>query len=258
MAASVTIGNVEVLLLIDMVPPAYGALEFFHDLTDDSWAPYRDDCLEDGAFQLYYGCFALRSRGRVIMVDTGMGPGPHPTRGNRTGDLLNLLAGEGITPDQVETVVHTHLHGDHVGWNVTHEGSTPRPTFPKARYLAPRADWDYFTQPEVMERFPYIGESVTPLESVGALDLIEGEHAVTPEVTTLPTPGHTPGHQSILIESGGESAVITGDVLHTPAQLQEPGWSFRADLDKAEAIASRQTLIEKAVADNLTVAAGHL
>jgi len=71
-------------------------------------------------------------------------------------------------------------------------------------------------------------------------------------------PGHTPGHQSILIESGGEAAVITGDVLHTPAQLQEPDWSFRADIDKGRAIASRQMLIEKAISDKLTVAAGHL
>ena len=257
MTARVTIGDVEVLLLIDMVPPPYGALEFFHDLTDESWAPYRDDCLEDGAIQLYYGCFALRSQGRVIMVDTGMGPGPHPTRGNRTGDLLNLLAREGIAPDDVETVVHTHLHLDHVGWNVTWAGATPKPTFPRARYLAPRADWDYFTQPDVMKKFPCIEQSVTPLESMGALDLIEGEHSVTAEVTTLPTPGHTPGHMAVLVTSGGEKGVMVGDALHSKVQVQEPGWCARADIDRDRGLKSRQALLDRAESDGLLVAAGH-
>ena len=210
MAARVTIGDVEVLLFIDMVPPAYAPLEFFPDVTEEAWAPHRDDCLEGGELQLYYGCFALRSQGRVIMVDTGMGPGPHPSRGNRTGDLLNLLAKEGISPDDVDMVVHTHLHLDHVGWNVTWAEGTPRPTFPRARYLAPRADWDYFTQPDVMEKFPCIQESVTPLQSMGALELIEGEHSVTPQVTTLPAPGHTPGHAAVLITSRAKRASWSG------------------------------------------------
>ena len=257
MADRVTIGNVEVLALLDMVPPSYGRLDFFHDLTDESWAPYRDDCLEDGAIQLYYGCFALRSQGRVIMVDTGMGPGPHPTRGNRTGDLLNVMARAGITPDQVETVVHTHLHLDHVGWNVTRDGPAPRLTFPKARYLVPRADWDYFTQPGVVEKFPCISESVLPLEPLGAMDLIEGEHTITPEVTTLPTPGHTPGHVAVLVSSQGAKGILVGDVLHSKVQVQEPDWCARADVDKDQGLQSRQALLDKAEAEGLLVAAGH-
>ena len=257
MAARVTIGDVEVLLLIDMVPPPYGSLDFFHDLTEESWGPYRDDCLEDGAVQLYYGCFALRSKGRVIMVDTGMGPGPHPTRGNRTVDLLNLLAKEGVAPEDVDTVVHTHLHMDHVGWNVTWDGRTPRPTFPRARYLAPRADWDYFTRPEAMKKFPCIEQSVTPLESMGALELIEGEHSITPEVTTLPTPGHTPGHVAVLVTSRGEKGVMVGDALHSKVQVQEPDWCARADIDKDRGLQSRRALLDRAESEGLLVAAGH-
>ena len=257
MASRVTIGDVEVLLFIDMVPPAYAPLEFFPDVAEEAWGPHRDDCLEDGTLQLYYGCFALRSQGRVLMVDTGMGPGPHATRGNRTGDLLNLLAGEGIAPDDVDVVVHTHLHLDHVGWNVTWEEGTPRPTFPRARYLAPRADWDYFTQPDVMERFPCIQESVTPLQSMGALELIDGEHSVTPEVTTLPAPGHTPGHVAVLVTSRGEKGVMVGDALHSRVQVQEPGWCARADIDKDRGLESRRALLDKAESEGLLVAAGH-
>jgi glyoxylase-like metal-dependent hydrolase (beta-lactamase superfamily II) len=256
-AASVTIGNVEVRALIDMVPPPYEPHDFFPDVSREAWAPYRDEYLEGGRLQLYYGCFALRSRGHVMMVDTGMGPGPHPTRGNQRGDLLNQLNLAGISPGDVDTVVHTHLHADHVGWNVTRKGGRATATFPGARYLAPRADWDYYTQPSVLETAPQVRDSVVPLQGLGVLELIEGEHTITPEVTTLPTPGHTPGHVAVLVSSQGQKGLVVGDVLHSKVQVREPGWCSRADIDKGLGQRSREALLQRAEEEGATVAAGH-
>ena len=257
MADKLTIGNVEVLALIDMVPPPYETGTFFPQVPNDAWGPYEADALENGMLQLYYGCFALRSQGTVVMVDTGMGPGPHPTRGNHTGDLLNLLGGQGIQPEDVDVVVHTHLHADHVGWNVTVESGRTRATFPRARYLVPKADWEHFKSPQELEKAPYVRDSVLPLEGLRVMDLIEGEHTVTPEITTVPTPGHTPGHLNVLISSQGEKCVVVGDVLHSKVQVQEPGWCSRADLDPELGQKSRESMLERMERESLTVAAGH-
>ena len=224
----------------------------------EAWEPYKADYLvEHGLLQLYYGCFALRSQGQIVMADTGMGPGPHPSRGNRRGNLLNLLKLGGINPEEVSAVVHTHLHFDHVGWNVTWEGGRPKATFPRARYLVPRADWEYFTAPDVLESNPSTKESVLPLQELGVLELIEGEHAVTPEISTMPTPGHTPGHVNVFISSQGQKGAVVGDMIHSKVQIREPGWCAYGDVDKAQGRRSREAMLERFEQEGFTVAAGH-
>ena len=174
------VGGVEVWALLDMIPPAYTPDDFFPSIPLDWWEPYRKEVFDqDGNLQLYYGCFAVRSQGKLILVDTGMGPGPHPERGNRRGELTQRMNEEGLAPEDVDYVVHTHLHGDHVGWNLDAQG---RPTFPSARYLAPKADWEYFRQADVAPTAPFVAECVAPLEPLGVMDLVEGEHAITDEV----------------------------------------------------------------------------
>jgi glyoxylase-like metal-dependent hydrolase (beta-lactamase superfamily II) len=240
-----------------MVPPPYDPTEFFPGVSQDAWEPYKQDHLEDGHLQLYYGLFALRSQGRIVLVDTGMGPGPHPTRGNRRGDLLNQLKLQGVNPEDVVYVVHTHLHADHVGWNITQEGGQPRATFPRAKYLVPRDDWEHFTEPAVLETAPYVRDSVVPLEGLGVMELIEGEHTITPEISTVPTPGHTPGHINVIISSQGQKGVVVGDVLHSKVQVQEPGWCSRADIDRELGQRSREAMLERAEREDFIVAAGH-
>ena len=257
MADTVTVGNVEVLGFIDMIPPPYDPGEFFPDVPPEAWEPYKADHLQDGRLQLYYGCFALRSQGQLVLVDTGMGPGPHPTRGNRRGDLVNQLKLQRIQPEDVTTVVHTHLHMDHVGWNITVEDGRSRATFPRAKYLAPRADWEHFTKPSVLETDPYIKDCVLPLEALGVLELIEGEHTITPEITTIPTPGHTPGHVNVIISSQGENGVVVGDVIHSRVQVEQPGWCSRADIDKEMGLRSREAMLDRFEREGFLVAAGH-
>jgi glyoxylase-like metal-dependent hydrolase (beta-lactamase superfamily II) len=257
MADRTSVGEVEILSFIDMVPPPYDPEGFFPDVERSRWQPYEADHLENGNLQLYYGCFALRSSGQTILVDTGMGPGPHPTRGNLTGSLVPLLREQGIGPEDVNVVVHTHLHPDHVGWNVTLEDGRPKATFPKARYLVPRKDWGYFTQEDVLASAAHVRDNVVPLQDLGAMDIIDEEHTITSEITTLPTPGHTPGHLNVLITSGGEKGVLVGDLLHSKVQVQEPGWCSRADIDKATGQRSREEMLDRIEREEILVAAGH-
>jgi glyoxylase-like metal-dependent hydrolase (beta-lactamase superfamily II) len=267
MADKITVGNVEIMAVMDMIPPPRPPERMFPDVTGDDWAPYQD-ILENGQIQLYYGVWVVRSQGQTILVDTGMGPGPHEHLDNRTGNLYeelrpilipaDRLNNTNVGPsDEVTIVVHTHLHGDHVGWNIRYSGGMPAPNFRRARYLVPKLDWDYFNQPEVLEERPYIKTQVLPLQRLRKMDLIEGEYNITNEVSTLPTPGHTPGHQAILISSQGEKAMIVGDVLHSKAQVYEPTWTAGVDTDKEASRRSRAALLDRAQAEGYVVAAGH-
>ena len=255
MTEKISIGGVEVWALLDMIPPAYPLDDFFPSIPLDWWEPYREEVLDqDGNLQLYYGCFAIRSQGKLILVDTGMGPGPHPERGNRRGELTTRMREEGLPPEDVDVVVHTHLHGDHVGWNLDAAG---KPTFPSARYLAPKADWEYFRQPDVAPEAPFVAESVVPLEPLGVMDLVEGKHSITDEVATLPTPGHTPGHQTVMIASQGQRGLVTGDLIQSVVQVMRPEWGSRADVDFKTARKTRLAMMERIQREDMLVAAGH-
>ena len=257
MADNIRVGNADILAVLDMVPPSRDPAAFFPDVSAEDWAPYRDDVLVNGQMQLYYGCFVIRSVGRTILVDTGMGPGPHPSRGNLTGDLLDQLKLQGVGPDDVDIVVHTHLHIDHVGWNLDLSGTVPVPYFPRARYLVPRTDWEHFTLPENLGSAPWVRDNVVPLEQMGLMDLFDSGHNVTDEVSTLATPGHTPGHHVVLVSSQGEKAMVVGDVLHTKVQVQEPGWCAGVDTNKDDSRRSREELLTRAENEDYLVAAGH-
>ncbi len=256
MTDRISVGAAEIVSVLDMIPPPRELGQFFPDVPPESWTPYGD-VLEDGLLQLYYGCFFVRSDGKTILVDTGMGPGPHPDRGNRTGDLLNRLRHEGVRPEDVDIVVHTHLHADHVGWNLDISSKPPTPNFPGARYLAPRPDWEHFTKPDVLESAPQVRNYVVPLQELGLMDLVDSEHVVTNGVTTLASPGHTPGHQVILISSQGEKAMIVGDLLHSRVQVQEPDWCAGVDTDKPQSRRSREAVLKRAENEGYVVAAGH-
>src|SRR4029453_211021 len=188
----------------------------------------------------HYGCYLLRSQGRTILVDTG--PGSQATSpgavqkfgGGSDGRLLAELQAAGVRPEEVDTVFFTHLHPDHVGWNLSQGGATPRPTFPRARYVVHQTDWATFKRPGVQAAtsFPFWEETLGPLETLGVLDLLPGEHALTSDITAIPTPGHTLGHMSLAIVSGGQRALIMGDVAVHPAQVTETDWSALFDMDQ--------------------------
>ena len=257
MTDRIRVGNVEIVAVLDMVPPPRDPTVFITDVPRDAWKPYEDEVLENGMLQLYYGCFFLRSQGKTVLVDTGIGPGPHAHLENRTGDLLGQLRTQGVGADDVDIVVHTHLHQDHVGWNVDSSGASDKPYFPSARYLGPRKDWEHFTRPEVLPTAPHVSKNVIPLDDLGLIDFIDDGHNVTDEITTLETPGHTPGHQVVLVSSGGEKAAIIGDLIHNPVQIYEPDWCAFVDTSPDDTRRSRKWFMDRAEREDMIVAAGH-
>jgi glyoxylase-like metal-dependent hydrolase (beta-lactamase superfamily II) len=128
-------------------------------------------------------------------------------------------------------VVCTHLHVDHVGWNTRLVDGRWVPTFPRARYLIGRTELEHWKGQPDGEQHEILADSVTPILDAGLAELVEMDHVVSPEIRLVPTPGHTPGHVSVLIESQGETAVITGDMTHHPCQLGHPDWTPPFDSD---------------------------
>ncbi len=153
----------------------------------------------------------------------------------------------------------THLHPDHVGWNLTPGSSGPIATFPKAKYIAHEADWETFRKPEVQEAFPapFWEETLGPLESLEVVEALSGEKALTSEVTAIPTPGHTPGSMSLVVASGGQQALILGDVFHGPAQVTETDWVFSFDMDPDQAVRTRRQMIDRAESQNAIIGICH-
>ena len=257
MTDMIRVGNVEIVAVLDMVPPARDPTIFIRDQPREAWEPYEDEVLEDGMLQLYYGSFFVRSGGQTILVDTGMGPGPHAHLENRTGNLLGALSDAGAKAEEIDVVIHTHLHPDHVGWNVDSSGDAVRPYFPNARYLGPRKDWEHFMQEDVLPTAPHISQNVIPLNELGLIEFIDDGHNVNDEITTLETPGHTPGHQVILISSNGERAAIIGDLIHNPVQIYEPDWCAFVDTSPDDTRRSRKAFMDRAEQEEMVVAAGH-
>lgn len=257
-ASKLKIGNVEITALSD------GKLEFdlcnfFPAIPKESWQPYDSHLTPEHKVSFNIACYVVRSAGRTIVVDTGLGPKPAGAPETPWGDLLNDFKANGVRPEDVDMVVMTHLHRDHIGWNLQSQNGKYAPTFPRARYWMSAKDWEACHRPDLIEtRFPNAPQCVWPLEELGLMELMDGEHALTRELTTLPTPGHTPGHMSIMVSSRGERAIILGDVLHNTVQVHETNWASRADIDVEQARTTRRSLVERLEREGIPVAAVHL
>ncbi|MBI5949822.1 MAG: MBL fold metallo-hydrolase [Chloroflexi bacterium] len=200
--------------------------------------------------------FLVRAAGRTILVDTGIGADLGSLGrfgfGGTCGLLPAALTAAAIDPATVDTVVSTHLHSDHIGWNVT-VGDEPRPLFPNARYVVSRTEWAFWSATSDST----VARCVRPLERSGHLELVPDDHVVAPGISLLPTPGHTPGHVSVLVLDGGEGGVITGDAAHHPAEMENPDLSPPFDSDPVLSAASRRALVERVEAEGLVVIGGH-
>ncbi len=223
--------------LIDHVDPA--RLE-----AHKSWlAP--DYMNAEGQILLSIHALVVESAGKKIVVDTCMGndrPLPMGLPPLETGFLAELE--QVVKREAVDLVMCTHLHFDHVGWNTMKVGDEFVPTFPNARYLFGREEYEHWTSGVEDENIE-LAYGVAPVVEAGLHQLVANDHAITDEVRLESTPGHTPGHVSVVIESGGQRAVITGDMVHHPVQLAEPTWSSHPDSQRERAVETRRDFVAR-------------
>lgn len=221
----------------------------------EAWAEHERWLDGDGRYVATIGAFLVRTGDRRIVVDLGLGVAELEIPDFATvstGRFLDSLATAGLTPAEIDTVVYTHLHSDHCGWTST-DGAL---TFPNAEHVVGAAAEVEFwrANPEA----PFAPPPDTVLDPVEDRLTIAGDgYAVAPGVTLVATPGHTPGHQTVVISSGTERAVIMGDILHCPVQLVEPEWSVLFDVDPVLARATREKLLDELAAEDVTIACGH-
>lgn len=207
--------------------------------------------------KLNFGCFLVRDRRSNVLIDTGWGPSAGPPGGlDAPPRLLDELAAVGVGVDDIDTVVFTHLHPDHIGWNLDYGAGPPTPRFGNARYVMPRLDWEHYSSRDDIH--PSIPRQALTLRDFDVLDLFSGTPAIRDWLHGVPTPGHTPGHTSFRLDSGDESCFVLGDLVHHPAALQETGWPQRFDWDPEQARRSRELMLDRLEADETLVAAGHL
>jgi len=231
----------EQLLAIDWLSPNF--------ITDRGW------------LKMSIHALIIETQGLKIMVDTCLGNDKERTTeawAMRKGSFLEDLAAAGHPRESIDYVICTHLHVDHVGWNTMLVDGEWLPTFPNARYLFGRKEWEAWEKEPDTEHFgPVLEDSVKPVIDAGLADLVACDHRVNDEVWFEPTHGHTAGHISVRISSGGEDAVITGDMTHHPCQLARPEWSCFADFDPPKAIDTRWDFYAKYVDKPVLVIGTH-
>ena len=257
------IGDVKVTSVVELEAPLPGKLVIPSAGADavkrHSWlAPHFAS--EDGLIHLRIQMLVVESQGRRIAIDTCLGndkPRTSEFFSHLQTPFLEHLTAAGFPRESIDTVVCTHLHVDHVGWNTMLVDGSWVPTFPNARYLIGRVESEHWDAYGVHEDGDVYGDSVRPVIEAGLVDLVDFGHRVTDDVVMEPTPGHSPGHQSVHITSKGHEALITGDVMHHPVQCAEPDWESTFDSDVAAARATRRELLARYAGTDVLVIGTH-
>jgi len=230
---------------VELVPLNDGVCRMDADFyVDMDWSAHADLLNAAGQIEIPIGCFLLRTADRVVLLDAGMGP---VTLDWGQGGLLpSALAAAGVTPGEIDTVVCTHLHVDHIGWLV----QDGQPFFPNATVRFGIGDAEHFAEDG------RVGDITDALG--GRVELIDGDNVgLAPGLTALHTPGHTPGHYGLVVSSGEERAVLLGDAVECPLQLDEPDFYAMSDVDPALAKRTREALWRELEGTPALVGAAH-
>lgn len=250
---SVRVGDIEITYLPDgeghFVPT-----QMFPASNTDAWAAHERWLDEAGRVATTLGGFLIRSGDRTVLVDLGIGPVEMDVPDFawvRSGALLTNLEQAGVSAADVDTVLYTHMHSDHTGWT-TGEGGL---TFPNARHLVGDAEIEYWRGNQDDAFAPPVDSVLEPISEHVSIT-VDGE-SIAPGVTIRSTPGHTPGHQTVIVSSGSERAIILGDIMHCPAQLTEPDWSVLFDVDPDMARRTREALLDELEGVDVPIGCGH-
>jgi len=266
------VGNVTVTQIVELVFEGLDA--FLPDATPDAVLPIpwlRPDFITpEGILKFSIHAFVVDTGTRRLIVDTCVGNDKpravFPEWHLLQTRFLEDLTAAGYAPETIDTVLCTHLHLDHVGWNTRRQGDRWVPTFPNARYLIERTEFGYLhEEAEAEDVEPWLREmnrtvmadSIRPVVEAGLVDLVDDDHRICDEVSLVPTPGHTIGHVSVQIRSGEESALITGDFIHHPCQLAHPEWSVTTDYDPRASERTREQQFSRLAGTSTLVLGTH-
>ena len=270
----IVLGDVEVIRAIEWHEPFLPTSEFLPEVAAEVWTGNADWLAPDhwqpeaDRMVIALQSWILRSGGRTILVDTGAGsrrerPGMAPWFHHRESDLLAVLSDAGVQPRDVDVVVNTHLHVDHVGGNTVDAGGQWVPAFPNAQYLIPAADDAHFGPDNAsgeglgeVDRLVY-EDSVAPIHEAGQAVLWDGLYTIDEHLTLESAPGHTPGTSVLRLASGSDRAVFAGDVLHSPVQILEPCCNSASCYLQKEAAATRRRILERAADERELLIPGH-
>ena len=204
----------------------------------------------EGDMRISFQCFVVKTPTHRIMIDTCIGNDRQrrfDIFNNMNTSFLADIAAAGCPAESINTVLCTHLHFDHVGWNTHRVNGKWVPTFPNARYLFGKTEWEHWkTMPrEGNEESMHLVDSIDPIIAAGLAEFVDTDFKIIPGVRLIPTPGHTPGHVSVHISSEGKEAVITGDLMHHPVQIAVPEMKGNFCMDPVQSGKTRRAFVER-------------
>ena len=251
-----SVGDLTIHRIIEQETTFLPALEMLPDLTPEllaenrSWLQKARALDDNGVFILCFQSYIIETPHHTILVDSCIGNDKQrPTRPNwhlKSDDsYLRALASAGFSVGDIDFVMCTHLHPDHVGWNTRLENGRWVPTFPNARYVFGKTEFDYWTEQNAKAEVPPFADSVLPVVDAGKADLVRNDHVIGDHLRILPTPGHTPGHVAFTLGRGRDDAMLSGDLMHAPLQTRYPELSAKFDADPKQAAATRRSLLER-------------
>jgi glyoxylase-like metal-dependent hydrolase (beta-lactamase superfamily II) len=268
-----SVGKASVTRIEETYQPIYEPKELFPEFTDDigrqhaHWmAPNHYDPASNKV-KLSVHSWLLQIGQQKILIDACCGNGrmraTRPWWSMLNTPYLERLAEAGARPDEIDLVMCTHLHHDHLGWNTQLKDGRWVPTFPNARYVFSKPDVEYFYKADqdpatAPVEFGTFRECVLPILDAGKADLVSGTHRLNDFIDIVPAPGHSPGHVVFRLESEGQHGAFTGDVFHHLLQVHYPHWNFPKNSDVAQARASRRMILEHCASKGALVFPGHV
>ena len=252
------VGDVEIRRVLEFEGPFVAPSILYPDLTADALEKQRswlEPHLLDpatGKLAIAFHSFVIRTPRHSILVDTCTGNDknrPHKTGYHmKSWPYLERLAAAGYHPEQIDFVLCTHLHVDHVGWNTRLLDGRLVTTFPRARYLIARQEWEYWSVAELRSRYttdPYYEDSILPVVESGQAEFVSMDHVIDDHVHLEPWVGHTPGHVCVRVRSGNAQAVLNGDIMHTALQCAEPDINSCFCIDPEQARRTRRAFLDQ-------------
>ena len=254
MTTTFQIGDMTIHRIVEMEMPLLPALDMLPGLTPDVLAENRSwlqpNALNaDDWFMLCFQSYIVRTPHHTILLDSCIGndkPRPRPAWNFKTDNVyMTQLAAHGLRVEDIDFVMCSHFHVDHVGWNTKLENGIYVPTFPNARYVFSQTELDAWTAKHALAAVPPFADSILPVIEAGRADIVSDTHQLGDHVRLMPTPGHTEGHVAIRLGRTGEEAVFSGDLMHSPLQARYPELSPKFDVNPAQAAVTRRAFLER-------------